>query len=544
MFGLPAPTTDYTVERGIRIPMRDGVELVADHYAPVDTAVGTMLVRGPYGRGFPFSLLNAGLYAARGYHVVLQSVRGTFGSGGVFEPIIHEVADGADTVEWLRREPWFTGRFATIGPSYLGFTQWALLMDPPPELAAAVVSVGPHDFSASIWGTGAFSLTDSLGWADLVSHQEDGNRLTGLIRAAGTRRRLAQAALNLPLGAAARTLLGTGAAWYDGWIEHDDREDPFWEPFRFGAALDRVTVPVLLISGWQDLFARQTLEQYAHLRNRGVDVALTVGPWTHAQLTTTGAGQVARETLEWLDRNLAGRDTEPRMPVHICITDDDDWVDLPDWPPRTTRQVLHLWPGAVLAEVPPSLKAGSSSFTYDPANPTTIVGGPLLSPEGGYRDDTRLARRADVLTFTSEPLADDLYVVGTPAVELAHSADIPHVDVFVRVSEVDERGRSRNVSDGFQRLTATPEPADIRIELDAVAHRFVAGSRIRLLIAGGAHPRFSRNLGTGEPTSTAERLVAATHTVQHGARRSSLLLPTTAGHPSTHRATHQVGDSG
>ncbi|MDT5260938.1 MAG: uncharacterized protein QOD10_6018, partial [Mycobacterium sp.] len=154
LLGLPPATTDYTVDRA-EVPMRDGVRLVADHYAPVTSrAVGTLLVRGPYGRAFPFSLAFARLYAARGYHVVLQSVRGTFGSGGAFEPMVNEAADGADTVDWLRAQSWFTGRFATVGLSYLGFTQWALLDDPPPELAAAVITVGPHDLGASVWGTG------------------------------------------------------------------------------------------------------------------------------------------------------------------------------------------------------------------------------------------------------------------------------------------------------------------------------------------------------------------------------------------------------
>ena len=142
---LPASTHSYRVS-SVNIPMRDGVELVADHYEPAGDAVGTLLVRGPYGRAFPFSLIFAYLHAARGYRVILQSVRGTFGSGGDFEPMVHEVADGADTVAWLRRQPWFTGRFATIGISYLGFTQWAMLADPPPELAAAVITAGPHDF--------------------------------------------------------------------------------------------------------------------------------------------------------------------------------------------------------------------------------------------------------------------------------------------------------------------------------------------------------------------------------------------------------------
>ena len=171
---LPPQTNEYTVHRRVRVPMRDGVELLADHYEPTTaTPAGTLLVRCPYGRGFPFSTMYAGVYAARGYHVVFQSVRGTFGSEGDFEPMVNEKADGADTVEWLRHQPWFTGSFATIGLSYLGFTQWALLADPPPEMKAAVITVGVHDPSGPRWGTGSFALNDFLGWSDLVSHQED-----------------------------------------------------------------------------------------------------------------------------------------------------------------------------------------------------------------------------------------------------------------------------------------------------------------------------------------------------------------------------------
>src|ERR1700736_998933 len=111
--------------------MRDGVELIADHYEPTTTnGAGTVLVRGPYGRGWPFSVLFAGVYASRGYHVVVQSVRGTFGSDGEFTPMAHEIADGADTAAWLRDQPWFTGSFATVGLSYLGFSPSAPLPGP------------------------------------------------------------------------------------------------------------------------------------------------------------------------------------------------------------------------------------------------------------------------------------------------------------------------------------------------------------------------------------------------------------------------------
>jgi uncharacterized protein len=512
--GLPPHQTDFTVQHGLRVPMRDGVELVADHYAPVtERPAGTLLVRGPYGRRFPFSPLFAQVYAARGYHVVLQSVRGTFGSGGQFTPMVHEMADGADTVAWLRNQPWFTGSFATVGLSYLGFTQWALLADPPPEMKAAVITVGPHDFSASAWGTGSFTLNDFLGWSAMMAHQEDPGRVQALARQLRRPAELAKATAGLPMGAAGRELLGTGAPWYESWLEHPEREDPFWDLLRFDEALQHVEVPILLLSGWQDLFVDQTLEQYEQLHRRGVPVALTIGPWTHSQLLTKGLTTVVGESLDWLGTHLAGAGQTTRSPVRIHING-HGWVELADWPPVMPEHALFLQPAGRLADAPPSESAPGSTFTYDPADPTPTIGGRLLAANGGYRDDSRLARRSDVLTFTCDPLPADLYMAGNPVAELVHSCDNPHHDIFVRISEVDAKGGSRNVSDGFRRLNGHSGP--VRLELDAVAHRFPAGSRIRVLIAGGSHPRFARNLGTAEPPISGSRLVRATHTVHHG----------------------------
>ncbi|BBY36148.1 hydrolase [Mycobacterium mantenii] len=527
LLGLPPAITDYTVER-VRVPMRDGVPLVADHYAPTTaSAVGTLLVRSPYGRAFPFTLIFGALYAARGYHVVLQSVRGTFGSGGVFEPMANEVADGADTVAWLREQPWFTGRFATVGMSYLGFTQWALLQDPPPELATAVIMVGPHDFNESTWGTGTFAVNDFLGWSDMVAHQEDPVRVRAALRQLQTHRRVARAAASVPLGDAARGLLGTGAPWFESWVEHSEPDDPFWNALRCTEALDRVRVPVLLVGGWQDIFIRQTLQQYAHLRGRDIDVALTVGPWTHTRLLTTGFSTCAREALDWLGTHLGGAAVSRRPSrVRVYVTG-GGWRNLPDWPPVTTERALYLRPGGYLGETAPTLKGlRPATFRYDPADPTPTIGGPLLSSSGGYRDDSRLASRDDVLAFTSATLTEDLYVYGSPVVELAHGADNPHADLFVRVSEVDANGRSRNVSETYRRLRTAAKPKSekiVRLDLDGIAHRFRAGSHIRVLIAGSWSPRYAHNLGSGEPVLTGRRPTPVTHTVRYG--RSRLRLP-------------------
>src|SRR5215469_1015041 len=169
--GLPAPSGKVRVERGIRIPMPDGTYQVADRYVPqTETGCPTLLVRSPYGRGFPYDFMYGGLLAEQGFHVVLASCRGTGGSTGHFEPFTGEAADAQATVAWLREQEWFNGSLGTIGASYLGFTQWALAAEPPPELKAMVVQVRSDNFYNFLYPGGAFALEATLtGVASMVS---------------------------------------------------------------------------------------------------------------------------------------------------------------------------------------------------------------------------------------------------------------------------------------------------------------------------------------------------------------------------------------
>jgi putative CocE/NonD family hydrolase len=171
-----------------------------------------------------------------------------------------------------------------------------------------------------------------------------------------------------------------------------------------------------------------------------------------------------------------------------------------------------------------------SEFTYDPAQPTPTYGGAFVrqvSPRitAGHTDDSALASRSDVLAFTSDPLITELEVLGSPAVELGHSSDNPFADLFVRVSEVDPHGRSCNVSDGFVRLDPSTLQGLVRVKLDAVAHRFARGNRIRLIVAGGSHPRWERNLGTGDDPATSTRMLPSHRTIDLSISR--LLVPVT-----------------
>jgi uncharacterized protein len=121
-----------------------------------------------------------------------------------------------------------------------------------------------------------------------------------------------------------------------------------------------------------------------------------------------------------------------------------------------------------------------------------------------------------VLTFTGPPLNEPLEVIGNPVVELVHHTDNPYADLFVRLCEVRKNGRSINVSDVFQRLKPEDSSRTIRLRLDAMAHRFTPGTRIRLQISGGAHPRYGRNLGTDEDPATSSNLALSRRTIFHG----------------------------
>jgi uncharacterized protein len=517
IFKMPQGHHDYVLSQAVRVPMRDGVELLTDIYVPVGKSLGTLLIRTPYGRTGLIALLTAGYYATHGFLVVNQSCRGTFGSGGDFEPFSQEVDDGADTLAWLRRQAWFGGRFALCGASYLGYTAWALLMDPPPELVAAVIAITAHDNHWVVHGTGAFSLEQILGLMDGFGHPEAG-LVGGSLRLVTGSRRLKPGFEELPLVRAQETVLAGSRMPYREWLTSPDAEDPVWRPMRLGQALDRVNVPVLLQEGWQDRFPAQMIEQYERLRRRGVDVGLTIGPWTHVQVATKGAGIVMEETLDWLAEHLAGTGRRQRpSPIHIFVTGAKQWRYLPEWPPATNEYVLYLQPHGELDTTQPTPTAGPSTFTYDPADPTPAVGGQVINPAlGGYRDNRELEKRDDVLTFTGPPLNEPLEVIGNPVVELVHGTDNPHADLFVRLCEVRKNGRSINVSDAFHRLEPEKSSGIILLRLDAMAHRFTPGTRIRLQVSGGAHPRYARNLGTDEDPATSSNLAPSRRTIFHG----------------------------
>jgi uncharacterized protein len=520
--GLPPPVCAVRVAAGIEVPAADGVPLRTDHYIPQLTGPRpTLLVRTPYGRGFPWAFLFGGLFAERGCHVVIQSCRGTAGSGGEFQPWRHERTDGQATLAWLRQQDWFTGELATIGPSYLGYVQWALAADAPPELRAMIVQSGATAPYPIFYPGGAFALENML--IGVVAMRDWERGFGAVFRAMlRLRARMRKATRTLPLIDAYPPATGGRISYFDEWLAHPDADDPYWASRGVRTGAPGPVPPVSLLTGWQDICLDQNLVAYQRLRAAGRAPRLVIGPWTHTSAFNDDLPIVVGEALAWLaaycSREPAGW-TRPPVRVHVggCA----EWRDLPDWPPpQSAEQIWRLAADGTLS-TEEAAEPGVSSFRYDPADPTPSVGGQLLSNQAGPQDNTALEARPDVLVFTSAPLPTDLDVIGPVSARLRVRASGPHFDIFARLCDVDPRGRSRNVCDGLIRhVPAAGEDAEgylITVPMSATAYRFAAGHRLRLQVSGGAHPRFARNTGTGEPPATATRLAAVDLELLHGA---------------------------
>jgi uncharacterized protein len=524
----PARTRAVSVRRDLEVVMPDGITLLADRYrARADGTEPIILMRSPYGRG-GYWALGARLFAERGYQVVVQSCRGTGGSGGTFNAYRYEAQDGRATLAWIERQPWFSGKVATFGPSYLGIVQWALATDPTPSLRAMSAPISSARVRAFTYPGGSFSLDSTLTWLALLAGQRRGGR-AGLVELLVSRRRMARGFATLPLSEADVSVTGERVPFYQDWLARID-DNAFWAPVEFDRQLDSIAVPVTMVTGWYDMFLPAQLADYRALRAAGRDARLTIGPWKH---TDPGvAAESMRDSLDWFGRHLLGRDGgTPRARVRIFLGGARRWVDLDEWPPPARSVPWHLHPGGLLHTRPPGASA-PDRYRYDPADPTPSVGGTLLSSSGGTRDNRGLERRSDVLVYTTVPLVRDVEVIGPVRARLHVRSSLEHTDFFVRLCDVEPSGTSRNICDGLVRLTpvswqrGSDGVASVEVPLWPAAHVFRRGHRIRVQVSSGAHPRFARNLGGGEPLGTAVTMHAADQEVWHDAGHlSAIVLP-------------------
>ena len=333
---------------------------------------------------------------------------------------------------------------------------------------------------------------------------------------------------------------GAEVAWFREGLASTEREDAYWAARDYAAGVETVTARVQLIGGWHDIFLPWLLEDFRALQDAGRDAQLIIGPWTHTAPGLMASG--LREGLGWLRaRLLDDRRLVRSARVSVYVTGEragGGWRELSAWPPPGTgERPLWLGDGARLLDVVrPAESSGPDRYRYDPADPTPSIGGPILLGREPIVDNRPLEARADVLTYTGEPLGSTLEAIGPVRVELWVRASSPYFDLFARVCDVDPAGASWNVCDALTRVVPGRfERADdggirVRIDLWPTAHRFAAGHRIRLQVSSGAHPRYLRNPGTGEDSDSAREIVPVDVEVLHDpAHASVLVLPVAAG---------------
>lgn len=568
------------IDKNIRVAMRDGVRLATDVYRPAgDGRHPVVMLRLPYNKEQPALLFLAGdilRIAQAGYAVVVQDCRGTWQSEGSFSPFFQEATDGVDAIAWAAAQPWSAGVVGTMGASYYGATQWLAAAESPPALRAMAPFITTDQYHDKwTYQGGAFQLGFILQWATGTFGVAEAVRRLGRGEAGGAEVGAAIAAAD---GVASRYWhvpvadlgqLGGLAPYVADWLAHPDYDD-YWRAIAPRERYDAVTVPALNFGGWYDLFLGGTLANYAAMKGRTAQ-RLVIGPWVHGYnggvyaernfglMAHDAVADVTGEQIRWFDHHLKGVDNgiDRAKPVRIFVMGPDVWRDEDDWPlPDTDWQPWYLHSSGragtvahdgTLSPVPPG-EEPQDIYYYDPRDPVPTVGGATFLPglfvaaNAGPRDQRAVERRADVLVYSSDPLAEDTEVTGPVRLVLYVSSDARDTDFTGKLVDVHPDGRAMILTDGILRaryregldrqVLMTPgEVYRLEIDLVATSNVFRAGHRIRLEVSSSNFPRFDRNTNTGGVIARegAADFKVATNRVHHDAVHAShLVLPVTS----------------
>ena len=572
-------TWEITVQKDVPARMRDGTTLMSDVFRPAGGGeYPVLLSRLPYGKDLPRDLTYFDPIKAvgAGYIVVVQDVRGRYASEGEFVPFVNEFEDGFDTVEWAANIPGSDGRVGMFGLSYFGKTQWQAAVMRPPSLKSLVPGItwGNHLNGAQMRG-GVQEVGIMHYWAqaaiapDLLFRKYRGDsekigeklpELVGVIDtllAGGGYDVLPLSDLPNPDGV---------VPFVRGGFERGV-EDPSWDRLKIDDKYDRVDAPTFHIGGWYDCFIGETIRQYEAMKARSKEAGmrpphLLVGPWTHADFCSTfgdldfglgsmGAfvnyrGNLTDLHLRWFDATLKGDHSalEGTPPVQVFVMGENRWRAYDEWPPPgSSTEDWHLRSGGLLTREPGETGEGPSEYDYDPRDPVPTLGGPtLMAPihGPGARDQREIEARPDVLTYTSEPLAEDYTVLGAVYATLFASSSAPDTDFVVRLVDVYPDGRAVGISDGIIRASAresypapgvispTPpspiEPGEVYeycVDLWATGNTFKVGHRLRVEVTSSSHPRWERNLNTGGSAVRSDLSEVAHQTIFHDAGHGS-----------------------
>jgi putative CocE/NonD family hydrolase len=540
-----------------RVAMRDGVALATDVYRETAVARGpVVLVRTPYDR--TKSRVVAEPVARAGYIVVVQDCRGAFASEGVLIPYNNEGQDGYDTVEWIVRQPWCSGRVGMMGGSYGGAVQWQAAVEHPPGLAAIAPRATWSSFHRNLHLGGAVRLSLIATWAAGNSARPAGAKPNGDWEAV---------LMHLPLSEI-DDRIGWPIPWLEGMLTHPE-PNGYWTRLDLTSRLPEVELPALHMVGYFDYFSRESVANFRIMQQSARNALvrnqqrLILGPWDHGSLERTTVGEVdfgpdaGIDTLalqiDWFDRHLredpAAR-AKPFAPVRYFSMGDNVWREAPTWPPpgfaptefflRSDGKANTRHGTGRLVREKPQRDEPADSFCADPARPVPACPlsnkRPLRFATWGPVDQRSLEDRDDVLVYTSDELNEPLTFAGHIEAKLHVSVDTPDADWAVKLVDVRPDGFAQNIATGILRgryrnslLRSEPmrpgEVYEITVDLGPCAATIAKGHRLRVDICGSLFPLYDRNPNTGEGPFGSGTAIATERVHHSPGALSRVILP-------------------
>ncbi len=541
----------------VGISMRDGVELAADVYMPVKSALPAPAIV----QSTPYDKSNSSLFASearffqnQGYVFVIHDVRGRGKSEGEWRAFVNDGRDGHDVIEWVAAQPWCSGNIGTTGISYMGWTQWAAAAEHPPHLKCMVSTSAAGRWQQEIpYTSGVFQLYFGW-WVYLVRRRLTEFHGISLIDWEEVLQRL-------PLEAIGNFIGPIGQTWRD-MMDHNTL-DEFWMALRFDNRYAQMDVPCLHVTGWFDL--EDLLGAFHHYESMVKNSPardkqqLLVGPWSHInsrfphssyagiEFGAEAAVEMDQVHLRWFDYWLKGVDNgvlnDP--PVRLFETGTNVWRDRDRWPLGKRQESLYLRfdgrEGRLTVEPAPT-EDPIRSYRYDPIDPApTQIDVRKYPIEDIPLDQGPVEGRPDIVVYTSAELAEEFVVSGWPYLELYAASDCDDTDWHIKLTDVSPDGRSLKVTQGCLRASYRdslrhPSPLvpgkvhRFNVEIWPVHHAFLLGHRIRVTVTSSDFPWFARSLNRFGPIATLDNPRVAINSLYHAAAYPSRIrLPIVRG---------------
>ena len=487
------------------IELADGTRLATRYWLPEDAEanpVPAILEYIPYCKRDGTASRDEAMhpyFAGHGYAAVRVDMRGSGESDGVLldEYLQQELDDAVEVIAWLARQPWCTGKVGMMGKSWGGFNSLQVAALQPPELECIITVCSTDDrYADDVHYMGGCLLAANATWAYSMFTRQgrppdpalvgDGWRDTWIKR------------------------LNAVEPWLIEWLKHQTR-DAYWKHGSVCENYADIQVPVYAVGGWADSYSNAIPRLLAGL---SVPAKGLVGPWGHQyphQGHPLPKAGFLQDALRWWNHWLKGIDSglmdEPAYrvwmqdyahPSAYIHERPGRWVAEESWPNQRIRKKRCVLNSDGLSE---TAKPGPDMLLSSPQSTGLTVQNWI---HGGATDlpDEPTDQRADdanSLTFDSEPLGQDLEILGAPSVTFEFRSDTENAFVCARICEVLPDGTSQRVSYGLLNLThldgheapkkLVPGQSYVaRVQMNDIAHRFASGNRIRVAFSTAYWP--------------------------------------------------------